>query len=75
MSYSVVEIGHALVRMSDVQTIFTVTYSIIYGIMLDSLGGLNLFHFGWLFRKGDDDNPEQKRVSRRIIFSPLLINS
>ena len=58
--------------MTILQTIFTVSYSILYGIMLDSCGGLALFHFGYLFTR--DPNKIQKRVGRRIIIAFLIIN-
>ncbi|MBA7607416.1 hypothetical protein ES703_14575 [subsurface metagenome] len=51
------------------QEIFTVTFSIMYGIMLNSLLGWNLFHFGSLCVK----NGEEK-VGRRILFSLIFIN-
>lgn len=58
---------HKILEMTNMQIIFTVTYSILYGIMLDSCGGLNLFPFAWLYAK------EQPHVGKRIIFAFLLI--
>lgn len=52
----------------NLQEIFLVTYSILYGIMLNSCQGLVLFPFGLLFK-----NAEEK-VLTRILVSVFLIN-
>lgn len=52
----------------NLQEIFTVTFSIMYGIMLNSLFGWNLFHYGSLCV-----NREEK-AGRRILFSLIFIN-
>lgn len=64
----------AEIPLSNIQTIFTVTYSIIYGIMLNSCGGLHLFHFGWLFQKNFDQKKKQDKIGFRVIISIIFIN-
>lgn len=56
--------------MNDLQQIFTVTYSILYGIMLNSCGGLVLFPFGLLFKA----HARLKKVAIRILFSFIIID-
>ena len=57
-----------MIQMNDIQTILTVAYSILYGIMLDSCGGLNLFPYAWLYT-----NNEQPYAGRRIATSFIII--
>lgn len=55
--------------MSDLRIlaeIFLVTYSILYGIMLNSCSEQNLFPYGQICRN--------KRALRRICFSLLFVN-
>lgn len=65
--------AHQIFEMTNLQTMLTLTYSIHYGIMLDSCGGLNLFPFAWLYAK------KQLHAGKRIIsafsiiiFSPII---
>ena len=52
----------------NLQEMFTVTFSIMYGIMLNSLFGWNLFHFGSLCVNREEN------AGRRILFSFIFIN-
>ena len=52
--------------LSIFQEIFLVTYSILYGIMLNACMGLNLFPFGQICRN--------ERAIRRLLLSISLIN-
>jgi len=54
--------------MKILQEIFLVTYSILYGIMLNSCERLELFPFGLLFKKAEEN------VSTRIFASLVFIN-
>jgi hypothetical protein len=52
--------------MNIFQEIFLVSYSILYGIMLNGCIGLDLFSFGRLY--------SQKKAGRRIITSFIIVN-
>lgn len=54
--------------MNTLQQIFLVTYSILYGIMLNSCERFVLFPFGLLFKN------VQEKVLTRIFFSFFIIN-
>ena len=53
-------------NLNSLTQIFLVTYSILYGIMLNSCMGINLFPYGQLCK-----NP---KAIKRLIHSLLLIN-
>ena len=57
--------------MSSLKDMFLVSFSIIYGIMLNSCMGLGLFYFGHL---KDENNIIRYNVLYRIILSFILIN-
>lgn len=52
----------------NLEEMFTVTFSIMYGIMLNALFGWNLFHFGSICANREEN------AGRRMLFSFIFIN-